>query len=342
MYLTKPKDRPFYYIVYYDESKRTRRSTKCKTKSEALLFLTEFKNNFKKQKLEKIITFKDFKSEYLIYSEKRFRPSTIDALKTTFNLFEKAIGNPQLRKIDIRIVDNFISDTYNRSASSASLCYRTLRATFNKALQWNYITTNPFNNIKAPKIEKKLPVFIPNNEFALIIKNTEKDFLSDLFITAYNTGMRAGEIINLKWSWIDFDEQIITIKNSNSFRTKSGNERIIPINETLKKVLNTRFPKVINISKDEYIFFKVKGLRLNVDYVSKNFKKICRKLQLNEKYHFHTIRHSFASNLVQQGVDLYIVKELLGHSDLKTTQIYSHLKRSNLIEAVSKLNKNVS
>jgi len=153
--------------------------------------------------------------------------------------------------------------------------------------------------------------------------------------------MRAGELVNLKWSWIDLEEGIITVRNTETFRTKSGNERIIPINDTLKIVLNKRFPKIIDISKDEYVFTKIKGIRLNVDFVSKNFKKISRKLNLNEDYHLHTIRHTFASNLVQRGVDLYTVKELLGHSDLKTTQIYSHLKRSNLIEAVTKLNKNV-
>jgi len=107
----------------------------------------------------------------------------------------------------------------------------------------------------------------------------------------------------------------------------------------LKKVLNSRFPKVIDINQDEYVFYRIKGIRLEVDYISKRFKKICRKLKFNESYHFHTIRHTFASNLVQRGVDLYTVKELLGHSNITTTQIYSHLKRSNLVSAVDKLSK---
>jgi len=341
MYLTKEKNRPFYYVVFEQNGKRTKRSTRCKLKFDALKFLSEFEKNINEQRLDRIVTLTEFETEYTNYVKKKLTVSSQKSVKLSFNILTKSIGNPQLRKIDVRIIDKFITDTYTRSKSSSALYYRTLKGAFNKALQWNYITVNPFNNIQPPKVEKKHPVFIKDNEFEQILATTEKDYLRDLFITAHNTGMRAGELVNLKWSWIDLEEGIITVRNTETFRTKSGNERIIPINDTLKIVLNKRFPKIIDISKDEYVFTKIKGIRLNVDFVSKNFKKISRKLNLNEDYHLHTIRHTFASNLVQRGVDLYTVKELLGHSDLKTTQIYSHLKRSNLIEAVTKLNKNV-
>jgi integrase/recombinase XerD len=84
------------------------------------------------------------------------------------------------------------------------------------------------------------------------------------------------------------------------------------------------------------IFFtNIPGIKLNEDYVSKKFKKAVRACKLNDKVHFHTLRHSFASLLVQKGVSLYVVKELLGHEDLATTQIYSHLQEDNLRQAVN-------
>ncbi|HZW40650.1 MAG TPA: tyrosine-type recombinase/integrase [Ignavibacteriaceae bacterium] len=95
--------------------------------------------------------------------------------------------------------------------------------------------------------------------------------------------------------------------------------------------------QLISIKNDDYIFSKLKDVKLNEDYVSKQFKKAIRAAQLNDKIHFHTLRHSFASNLVQAGVSLYVVKELLGHSEINTTSIYSHLVADNLSSAVALL-----
>lgn len=92
-----------------------------------------------------------------------------------------------------------------------------------------------------------------------------------------------------------------------------------------------------NEDSNDYIFSRIPKVKLNEDFVSKKFKKVVRKAKLNEGIHFHTLRHSFASNLVQKGVSLYVVKELLGHEDLSTTQIYSHLQSQNLKDAVNML-----
>ena len=86
-----------------------------------------------------------------------------------------------------------------------------------------------------------------------------------------------------------------------------------------------------------FVFKNVKGFKLNDSFVSKNFKKAVRETDLDEKIHFHTLRHSFASTLVQNGASLYVVKELLGHEDISTTQIYSHLNKESLYQAVQLL-----
>lgn len=148
--------------------------------------------------------------------------------------------------------------------------------------------------------------------------------------------MRQGEIVNMQWSWIDFRNNIITVSNTNGFKTKSKKERKIPMNDTVKNILVNRLPKIRKINvKNDYLFCKIAGIKLNEDFVSTKFKKSVRDAKLNDKVHFHTLRHNFASILVQRGVSLYVIKELLGHSDLRTTLIYSHLQKENLFHAVN-------
>lgn len=101
--------------------------------------------------------------------------------------------------------------------------------------------------------------------------------------------------------------------------------------------MKIRFKKVKDVNNNDYIFYRVIGIKLNEDYVSKQFKKAVRDSGLNDNIHFHTLRHSFASRLIQKGASVFVVKELLGHEDIKTTQIYSHLQTQNLEEAVNLL-----
>ena len=174
-------------------------------------------------------------------------------------------------------------------------------------------------------------------EFEQIMKKVTSSLLKDVFIALFYTGMRAGELVNLKWSDIDLPLKTITIRNTKEFSTKGKKDRSIPINDKLLPVLQKRFPKVINIKCQQYVFERIIGVKLSINYLSKRFKKAVRASKLNEQIHLHSLRHSFASNLVQKGVSLYVVKELLGHEDLKTTQIYSHLQQQNLIDAVNLL-----
>ena len=149
--------------------------------------------------------------------------------------------------------------------------------------------------------------------------------------------MRLAEILNMKWNWIDFQNNIITVKCDDSFTTKNRKERIIPINNTLRSILLNHQPKIIKITKDEFVFISSKGIKFNEDFISKQFKKSVRKAELNDKIHFHSLRHSFCSNLVQKGVSLYVVKDLAGHQNFSVTQQYSHLQPENLSQAVNLL-----
>ena len=339
MFLTKTKKSPFYQIVYTIDGKRTTVSTKTKDLKEAKKFLASFsiphKINNVVYELNNSIKLVDFRDEYINYLHQSKSKSYIErSIKPAFKFLIEHVGNELLSYITVRQLDNFINERFKVSKSSAGLYYRTLKAAFSKAVVWNYLQENPLKKIKSPKQVKSLPIFIIKDELNKILDCTKNELLKDIFITAFYTGMRLGELLNMHWSWIDLVQNLIIIKNSEKFTTKSKEERIIPIHKTLREILIKRYK--IN-GKSGLVFYNVAGIKLNENFVSKQFKKAVRQAGLNDEIHFHSLRHSFASNLVQSGSSLYIVKELLGHQDFKTTQIYSHLEKSSLTNAVSLL-----
>ncbi|MEW5844191.1 MAG: site-specific integrase [Bacteroidota bacterium] len=178
------------------------------------------------------------------------------------------------------------------------------------------------------------------DELLIILTNTPYQYLQDIFIVGFYTGLRLGELINMQWSWIDFFQSAgggqITVKCTDDFLTKSKKERIIPMSEKVRSILISRFNNSQH-KPNEVVFYRIKERKLHQETISKQFKYAVRKSNLNDRIHFHSLRHSFASLLVQRGVSLYVVKELLGHENLATTQIYSHLQQQNLRDAVNLL-----
>jgi site-specific recombinase XerD len=346
MYLVKNKKSPNYQVVYFNTGKRTTISANTSCKNEAEKFLRTFiKPVQSSQPTERIevknlppaISLLEFKEEYLNYVTPLKSPKYIRSIELSFRQFYNSVGSIPLTQIDVRAIDKFITVTFGRTQRGAHLYYRTLKAAFTKAVSWDYIKENPFKKIKLPRIPKNYPVFISLEEFKIILAQTRETILKDLFTTALYTGMRQGELVNMKWDWIDENISTIKIKCTDDFNTKSKKERIIPINSILKEIFESHKLKIKNSERDIYIFTNSNGIKLNEDFVSKKFKKAVRSAGLNDEIHFHTLRHSFASMLVQKGVSLYVVKELLGHEDLSTTQIYSHLQTQNLFDAVNML-----
>ncbi len=338
MYVATTPNSKYFQIVYFVDGKRKTKSTKTTNKQEAQKFLNNFSPAeqivFKAK--PQSISLKRFSEEYLKHSELSKSKHSIRNIKLSFNQFIIFTGDILLSHITIRLIDSFINTTFQRAEYSAALYYRTLKAAFTVAENWEYISSNPFKKIKAPKTPTKIPIYISKEELSIIVKNTEGEYLKNLFTFAFNTGMRLAEITNMKWNWIDIKGKSIKIKNDSSFTTKSKADRIIPMNTTIINILTQHNNNLHHLEKD-YIFYKTLGVKLNENFVSKRFKKAVRTAKLSDSIHFHTLRHSFASNLVQNGVPLYYIKELLGHSNITTTQIYSHVKKENLADAVNLL-----
>ena len=335
------KRNSIYYVEYLDvaENRIRRVSTHQRIKRDAIKFLTDFEKNLKAKKSFKHILLEEYERQYSEYIKTNLSAKYYQTVKLSFKQLIDFTSNIPISKLTYPLLDKYFTETFNRTQQGAWTYYRILKSAFNKAIGWNYLENNPFNKIKLPKIPKSIPTFISENELNKILdKETKRDF-RDIYFFAFYTGCKIGEILNLKWNSIDLKSRIITVKNSKEFTTKSKKDRVVPINDKLFKMLKNRIPRIQSIDKTDLVFEKTKGIKYRSDTVSKCFKKAVRKAKLNELIHLHTLRHSFASNLVKKDVSLYIVKELLGHKDITTTQVYSHLTIESLRSAVKVLDR---
>jgi len=339
MYISKRKN-GFYFVEYLDPAtnKIRRKTTKAKRKQEAILFLKEFEKelDLSKKNPQKMVS--EFANEYSDFVRDTFSKKYLSSVQLSFRKLIENIGNIKLTEITVKDTQSFLTETHQRTKRGAELYHRTLKAAFNRAIEWDYITTNPFIKVRLPRSYRSHPIFITKEELNVIITNTQNSLLEDIFLTAFYSGMRLGEIVNMKWNWLDLDRWIITVLHDEGFVNKGKKDRIIPMVNAVREIFIKKSTGQKNSIPNEFVFTKIPDIKFNEDYISRKFKIAVREANLSDKIHFHTLRHSFASNLVQKGVDLYVVKELLGHEDVRTTQIYSHLQSDNLIKAIRLLN----
>jgi len=210
---------------------------------------------------------------------------------------------------------------------------KTLRTILNYAIKMKFLKENPTNDVKKLKvIDAKKPRFLTIEEIDTLLENCGKD-LYPIFYTFINTGMRLGELLNLTWSDVDFNLRKINIRAKEFWTPKSG-ERSIPLNigtyDLLKEIKSKTKEKV-------FVFSGKNGGKLTIK-LRERLKTITKRCGFPDVTKIHTFRHTFASHLVMKGVDLPTVQKLLGHSDIQTTMIYSHLTSDHLVDAVDKLN----
>lgn len=333
MFLSKTQNGRYYIYYKKSDGKMTRISTKTKKKSEAVKFLSEFEKQIKLRSLTETIpmSLSKFKLEYLKYSEANHSPKTTRYLKSLFKKFIEFCGDIQLSNITELIAKDYIQSRTKISVYTAQKHLAHLRKAFNYGLNYGYVISNPFRNIENFRLPEKQPLFIDQDSFKKLLNVIDDKDFQDLVIFAVNTGLRQMEILTMEWSQIDFKERLIMLNNRNHI-TKSKKIRTVPLNLKALQILADR-----EIKKKNEIVFTKNGESFKADFVSKKFKKYVIKAKLNPAFKFHSCRHSFASWLVQKGVPILSVSKLLGHQDLKTTQIYAHVTVDTLAEAVNSL-----
>lgn len=200
-----------------------------------------------------------------------------------------------------------------------------LKNMFTKANEWGLVTSNPVKKVKLfPEKQSKLRV-LSQEEFNKLF-NASSDLLKPVLIIAGNTGMRQGEILNLKWDDVNFKHGYITVRES-----KNNETRMIPMNPVLVDTLIALKRKSI----DEYLFSYAEGKAIKS--IKKGSWGALKRAGIPH-CRFHDLRHTFATNLVMNGIDIVTVQELLGHKSIAMTKRYSHPTPEHKKHAVESLN----
>ena len=333
MFLSKGRSGNYFLYFKKDDGKKTRVSTKTKLKKEALQFLKDFEIKTYELKNQKI-TIQEFSDKYLQQVSYSHTKESFEQTQYVVENFLKAI-NPEMyiSKLQRQPIENYILSKYKTAPYHSHFILRHLKAYFNKAIEFGYLDTNPLKKLRL-KVPTKNPMYIGMGDLNKILEKETDETFSAIYLVTFMTGLRNSEIVNLKWNAIDFERKILTVKNDDSFITKSKKDRIVPMNETVYETLEKIYDN--NLNGNEYVFTK-DGEPIRKMYLTHTFKKAVRLAELDDKIHFHSLRHSFASNLVQKNVNLLVIQKLLGHAQLSTTLIYSHLKADDLISAVKVL-----
>lgn len=269
--------------------------------------------------------------DYLKY-EKKLSLNTISSYSDDLNIFILSINNKDLLKIDTKEIQIFLEKEYEKSSRTKAHYITVLNNFYDFLIKENITKTNPLANIKLPKIEKKLPDYLTIEEVNKLLDftlNNAYDFRNKAMLELlYATGIRVSELINLRISDIDFTNDYIRIIG------KGSKERIVPFNDISKKYLilylNDYRPILLKRKTNEFLFINNLSNQISRQGFFKILKKICFKQGINKNVSPHTLRHSFATHLLNNGADLRIIQELLGHSDLSTTQIYTEVLNEKL------------
>ncbi|MDI6727763.1 MAG: tyrosine-type recombinase/integrase [Thermodesulfovibrionales bacterium] len=321
-----------YYYIYLDRL----RSVSLKTNDEVLAHQifeqekTRYRGN-KVSQIEKIqgITLSRFRNEYLKLRQLQdITQETRDNDTLAFRKFIDAVGDINLRQVTKDTINEFKLTYLNRGDSKVYLdiLMRSLRTAFNYALDKGYIDKNPFLKERGEpsvffRIDKELPRFLQLNEIDALFNAIDNSaFLLAIKIYLY-TGIKRSELIKLTMQDIDMQNGFIYVRG-----TKGKKDRAIPINDELKtELLKYQLPEI------GFLFTQWR----NADTISRLFHYYCTKAGIKAK--LRDLRHSFGSYLIMNGTDIKKVKELLGHGDIKTTEIYAKLTKEHLVEAVNKL-----
>lgn len=284
--------------------------------------------------------------EFLHYLkfEKRYSPHTIRAYQDDLELFFQFIltgfGEIGIKEISGSFVRSWLAYQKEKGDSAKSINRRisTLKSFFKYMMKTGSVDASPMTSVISPRVSKRLPSFVEEKSLSVLFThvefpdNWEGQVNRLMLILFYSTGMRLSELVYLKESQVDLS------KNNLKILGKGNKERLIPVNEELREALQQYLSakrEKFSAAVDDCLLLTEKGRRLHPRYVQIKVKQYLSLVTTAEKKSPHILRHSFATHLMNNGADLNAVKELLGHSSLAATQIYTH----NTIEKLKDIHK---
>lgn len=261
-------------------------------------------------------------------SEKRFSEHTIKSYATDLKQFTSFLSSEfqiidEINEISFQIIRTWIASLLEKGINPRSVNRKisTLKTYFKFLIREGELVENPMMKVVAPKSKKRLPVFIEEDQIASLLNEVqfEKDFVGQrnklIIELFYVTGIRLSELINIKISDVDFNNQSIKVLG------KRNKERIIPLSSNVVNDLNIF---IENNQKNKYLFTNLEGEKLYNKLVYRLVNKYIGEISSVNKKSPHILRHTFATHMLNNGADINAIKELLGHANLSATQVYTH------------------
>jgi len=261
--------------------------------------------------------------------ERNASAHTILNYKLDLNVFGAFLKDVPVEDVGYLLVRKFLAHLKEQNLSARSIGRKlsSVRSFFKFLVRDGYLKTNPTDAISSPKLEKSLPKFLTEEDVTRLIEAPAVDTLKGLrdraiLETLYSTGMRISELVSLKEDNIDFIGGTLKVYG------KGKKERMLPVGDRALRAIRT-YLKEQNV-KSETVFLNKNKKSLGARGIRKMLDGYIHQISLSNHISPHTLRHSFATHLLNRGADLRSVQELLGHANLSTTQIYTHLTTEKL------------
>lgn len=277
-------------------------------------------------------------SQYLEYLEleKGLSPNTIDAYRR--DLYDFADGVEDLDKVDRITINSYIRGLKEHKLAPTSVIRKvaSLRGFFKWITSMNILDKNPASTLEQPKVPQRLPKVVSLKEIEEMLHNNLTPLEQVIMELLYSCGLRVSELVNLKLNDIDLASKYVRCFG------KGSKERIIPFGVKALDAIKSYLPqreltlKKYNLNSKKFLILD-NGRFINRQDVYNLIHK--RGKIIHKNISPHTLRHSFATHLLENGADLRVVQELLGHSDVSTTQLYTHISKKRLKDVYFSINK---
>lgn len=263
---------------------------------------------------------------------KNYSPNTIESYRSDIEKFLERIGSMDALRVSEEDIRKYIKSQSGLATTSLSRKISSLRAFFSFLVKKGYLKKSPMDSIDGPKLAKYLPDVLSIDEVSELIEIEPKDNFTYrnrcILELLYSSGLRISELVSLKLENINLGDAVIKVMG------KGSKERIIPLNdytiEFLDRYIKEVRPAMMKGYQTDFVFLNNHGKVLSRQAVFLMIKKRAEEIGLKKDVSPHTLRHSFATHMLQNGADIRFIQELLGHSDVATTEIYTHIVNETL------------
>jgi len=266
---------------------------------------------------------------YLKY-ERAYSDNTVGAYMNDLNKYEEFLKKDILES-DTEDLEKYLKYIKNLESTTVAHKITSIKSYFNYNIKRGIVSVNPADKVSRPKLTKHLPEYLTEEEVGKLLDVEVKspyDYRNKTILELlYSSGIRISELVNIKTPNYDSEECLIRIMG------KGSKERIVPLGDYAVNIMNdymNNYRPLINKKHTDYIFINNRGDKISRQFIFKVIKKEALKKGIKKDISPHTLRHTFATHLLKNGADLRIIQELLGHENISTTQIYTHVTNNKL------------